>query len=215
MPKTRAQKAETLEQLTQAFKEGKSIVFADYQGMNVAKVANLRKNLRNAGVEYIVSKKTLLKLAAKSVGIELNVANLPGMLGAGFAREDEMAGAKIIGDAGKDSPIKLVSGVFEGKVVDQTYVIALSKLPSKDQLLGQLLSVINGPSAAFARVINARREQLEAGSPAPAPAPAAAPVAEAAPTPAPAEEAPVAAEPAPEAPAPEVAPAEATEAPQA
>lgn len=168
MPKTRAQKAETLEQLTKAFKEGKSVVFADYQGMNVAKVANLRKELRNAGVEYIVSKKTLLKLAAKEAGIEINVKSFPGMLGAAFTREDEMAGAKIIGDAGKDAPIKLVSGIFEGKVVDQTFVTALSKLPSKQQLLGQLLSVINGPSSAFVRLLNAKAEQAGGTSEAPA-----------------------------------------------
>lgn len=163
MPKTRAQKAESLEQLTKAFKEGKSVVFADYQGMNVAKVASLRKDLRGAGVEYIVSKKTLLRLAAKEAGIEIDVKSFPGMLGAAFTREDEMAGAKIIGDAGKDAPIKLVSGIFEGKVVDQNYVVALSKLPSKQQLLGQLLSVLNGPSSAFVRLLNAKREQ--GGSP--------------------------------------------------
>ncbi len=178
MPKTRAQKAETLEQLTKAFKEGKSVVFADYQGMNVAKVANLRKELRGAGVEYIVSKKTLLRIAAKEAGIELNVKGLPGMLGAAFAREDEMVSAKIIGDAGKDASIKLVSGIFDGKVVDQAYVMTLSKLPSKQQLLGQLLSVLNGPSSAFVRLLNAKREQSEGGSGASAPE---APVAESAP----------------------------------
>lgn len=167
MPKTRAQKAETLEQLTRAFKEGKSVVFADYQGMNVAKVANLRKELRGAGVEYIVSKKTLLRIAAKEAGIQLDVKGLPGMLGAAFAREDEMVSAKIIGDAGKDALIKLVGGIFDGKVVDQSYVITLSKLPSKQQLLGQLLSVLNGPSSAFVRLLNAKREQSEGGSTAP------------------------------------------------
>lgn len=187
MPKTRAQKAETLEQLIKAFKEGKSVVFADYQGMNVAKVANLRKELRGAGVEYIVSKKTLLQIAAKEAGIELNVKGLPGMLGAAFAREDEMASAKIIGDAGKEAPIKLISGIFDGKAVDQAYVIALSKLPSKQQLLGQLLSVLNGPSSAFVRLLNAKREQAEAGSPAPAAAAAPEVAPEAAPAEAPAE----------------------------
>lgn len=191
MPKSRAQKAETLEQLTKAFKEGKSVVFADYQGMNVAKVANLRKELRGAGVEYIVSKKTLLKIAAKEAGIELNVKGLPGMLGAAFAREDEMVSAKIIGDAGKTAPIKLVSGIFDGKIVDQAYVMTISQLPSKQQLLGQLLSVINGPSSAFVRLLNAKREQSEGGSPA---APAAeAPVAESAPAPEAPAEAPAAA----------------------
>ncbi len=203
MAKSRAQKAESLEQLTQAFKQGKSVMFADYQGMNVAKVATLRKQLRTAGVEYIVSKKTLLKIAAKEAGYELNISNLPGMLGAAFAREDEMVAAKIIGDAGRTGMIKLVSGIFDGKIVDKNFVVTLSQLPSKDQLLGQLLSVINGPASAFVRVLNANREKLEAASPVAEAAPApAAPAAEPAPEAAPAEVAPEApAAPAAEAPA--------------
>jgi large subunit ribosomal protein L10 len=65
-----------------------------------------------------------------------------------------MAPAKIICDAGKDATVKLVGGVFEGKVVDQAYVTTLSKLPSKSQLLGQLLSVLNGPMSGFVRVLD-------------------------------------------------------------
>ncbi len=87
------------------------------------------------------------------------------MLSAAFAKEDEMAPAKVIGEAGKDQPIKLVGGVFDGKVIDQAYMIALSTLPSRPQLLGQLLSVMNGPMSAFARLLNAYKEQKE-GAPA-------------------------------------------------
>jgi large subunit ribosomal protein L10 len=165
MPKTRAQKVLTVEELTKAFKKGKSAAFADYQGMTVDKITALRKRLHGAQVEYIVAKKTLLAKAAKEAGYDISFASMPGMLGAAFAFEDEMAPAKLIGDAGKDAPIKLVGGIFEGKAIDQASVIALSKLPSKPQLLGQLLSVLNGPTAAFVRLLNARREKME---PAPA-----------------------------------------------
>jgi large subunit ribosomal protein L10 len=160
MPKTRVQKAETLERLAGAFQKGKSVMFADYQGMTVAKVTNLRKEMHKAQVEYIVAKKTLIKLAAKQAGHDIDVSTLPGMLAAAFTNEDEMAGAKLIGDAGKDSPIKLVGGIFDGKVVDQTFVVTLSKLPSKNQLLGQLLSVFNGPIGGFVRVLNAYQEKM-------------------------------------------------------
>jgi large subunit ribosomal protein L10 len=163
MAKSRAQKQETLTQLEKAFKAGKSVVFADYQGMTVPKVTQLRKNLHTAQVEYVVTKKTLLMLAAKNNGVTADLRSLPGMLGVAFAKEDEMAAAKIIGDAGKDAPIKLVGGIFDGKVVDQAYVITLSKLPSKAQLLAQLLSVFNGPMSGLARVLNGHKEKLEAG----------------------------------------------------
>lgn len=160
MAKSRAQKHESLSELTELFKSGKSMMFTDYQGMTVAKMTTLRKQLSAAQVDYMVAKKTLLGLAAKQAGFAVDFSKVSGMVGVAFAQEDEMAGAKIIGEAAKvEAPIKLVGGIFDGKVIDAAYAVALSKLPSKSQLLGQLLSVLNGPSAAFVRVLNARREQ--------------------------------------------------------
>ncbi len=160
MPKSRQQKTDALVVLTEAFKSGKSVMFADYQGMTVAKVTELRKKMDAEGVKYIVAKKTLLRLAAKEAGFDIMGTSLPGMLGAAFTKEDEMAAAKLIGDAGKTTAIKLVGGIFDGKVIDQAYATTLSLLPSKSQLYGQLLSVLNGPASAFVRVINAKSEQM-------------------------------------------------------
>lgn len=199
MPKSRQQKTDALEKLTEAFKSGKSVMFADYRGMTVGTVTDLRKKMDAEGVKYIVAKKTLLRLAAKEAGFDLSDASLPGMLGAAFTQEDEMAAAKLIGDAGKTTAMKLIGGIFDGKLIDASYAIALSQLPSKSQLYGQLLSVLNGPAAAFVRVINAKSEQMGGGAvaeqavvAAPAEAPTEAPAetpaetpAEAAPAPAP------------------------------
>lgn len=186
MPKTRAQKAVTMDRLTSVLKTGKAAAFADYQGMSVQAITALRKKLKAEGVDYIVAKKTLLSRSAKDAGYDIDFKSMPGMLGVAVAQQDEMAPAKLIGDAGKDAPIKLVGGIFEGKIVDQAYIIQLSKLPSKKELLTQLLYVFNGPIGGFTRVLNAYREKQEAGSPAPAPAAEAAPAVEA-----PAAEAPV------------------------
>lgn len=199
MPKTRAQKSAEIADLAAAMKTAKAAAFADYQGMSVQNITTLRKKMHAEGVDYIVAKKTLMAIAAKEAGFDVDFKSMPGMLSVALAKQDEMAAAKLIGDAGKDQPIKLVGGIFEGKVVDQAYIVQLSKLPSKSQLLTQLLYVFNGPVGAFARLLNAYREQKEAGVPAPAPAPAAeapkaeeaAPAAEPAPAPeAPAAEAP-------------------------
>lgn len=201
MAKSRLQKQETLSELEKAFVSAKSVVFADYQGMNVPKISALRKNLKAANVTYIVAKKTLLNRAAKQAGFDMDVRSMPGMMGIALSAEDEMAAAKIIGDAGKDATIKLVGGIFDGKMVDQAYVVTLSKLPSKSQLLGQLLSVMNGPMSGFVRILDGLRSQQSAGAAAPeAPASEPAPAAEATPA-----EAPAAAETAPEAPATETA----------
>lgn len=159
MPKTRAQKNEALERLKNAFKQGKSITFADYRGMKVAALSDLRKRLRGERVEYVVAKKTLLSLAAKEAGLEIDFKTLPGMLGAAFAFEDEMAGPKLMGDAGKDAQIKLVGGVFQGKAVDGVTILKLAKLPTRSQLLGQLLSVMSGSTAAFVRLLQAYKDK--------------------------------------------------------
>ena len=164
MPKTREQKAEALQILGEAFKRGKSMVFTDYQGMTVSKITELRKKLHASQGDYVVAKKTLLALAAKQAGYELNFKSLPGMIGVAFANEDEMAPAKIIGQTGKDQPIKLVGGIFEGKMVDQAYVTVLSMLPTRAQLLGQLLSVFNGPIGGFVRVLHAHQEKQSGGA---------------------------------------------------
>lgn len=161
MAKTRTQKTSELEVLVRSFKTGKAAAFADYQGMKVAAISKLRKTMHESKVDYVVAKKSLLSLAAKEAGYDIKFNTLPGMLGVAFAQEDEMAAAKIIGDAGKNQPIKLVGGIFEGKFMDQPTIIALSKLPNKQQLLGQLLNVFNGPISGLARVLNAYREKQE------------------------------------------------------
>lgn len=164
MSKTRVQKTAALNELIDAFRSGKSIAFADFQGMTVGKMTELRKKLFAEQVDYIVAKKTLLSLAAKEAGYEVNFKSYPGMVSVAFANADEMAPAKIIGEAGKDQPLKLLGGIFEGKLIDQAYITRLSTLPSRPQLLGQLLSVMNGPTSAFARLLNSYKEKKESAA---------------------------------------------------
>ena len=189
MPKTRQEKEAIKDKLVAAFKKAKSVVFADYQGLKVAQADVLRKKARESDVEYLVAKKSLMNLAAKEAGYELDVKQFPGMLGAAFGTQDEVAPAKVLGDMGKVTSLKLVGGIFEGQVVNQEKVNALSKLPSKQQLLGQVVGTMYAPVSAFVRALNAIRESMEKGSPVAVPAasepakeePVAAPVAESAP----------------------------------
>lgn len=208
MPKTRDQKSVVLDRLTQEFKGAKSIAFANYQGITVAQADELRKKAREANVSYMVAKKTLFTRAAKAAGYELDAKQFPGMIGAAFAAEDEVAPAKVLGDMTKKTPLVLVGGIFDGQAVSKEKVDALSKLPGKMELLAMLVGTLNGVPGAFVRALNAIREKQEAGAP-PAPKAEEAPAAPAPAEAAPAAEAP-AAEPATEAApeAPVVAPAE-------
>ncbi len=161
MPKTRSQKSNVIDRLVKEFKGAKSVVFADYQGIKVSQADTLRKKTREANVGYIVAKKTLITRAAKDAGYDLNAKSFPGMLGAAFGREDEVAPAKVLGDMSKNAPLKLVGGIFEGVIVDAEKVLALSKLPSKKELLGQVVGTIYAPVSAFVRALNAIRESKE------------------------------------------------------
>lgn len=165
MPKTRQQKSEVKDRLTKEFKDATSVVFADYQGLTVAQATDLRKKMREAGVDYIVAKKTLFTIAAKDAGYDLDAKTFPGMLAAAFGREDEVAPAKVLGDMAKTTSVKLVGGIFERSVVGAEKVVALSKLPSKKELLGQVVGTIYAPVSAFVRALNAVREKRE-GAPA-------------------------------------------------
>lgn len=165
MPKTRARKSDDVKTLAQAFKTSKSVMFVDYQGLTVPKVTALRKQLTSKNVDYVAAKKTLFTIAAKEAGFEINFKNMPGMIAAAFSTEDEMAGAKVVGDAlakDKESTMKFLGGIFEGKMIDAAYASALSKLPSKQDLLGQLLRVMNGPASALVRLLNAKAQKEQA-----------------------------------------------------
>jgi len=164
MARSKQTKVEILGQLTDLFKGSTSVVFADYQGLKVAKADELRKKMRGEGLTYMVAKKTVINLAAKQAGLDLNARSLPGMIGVAFSTSDEVAPAKVLGDMTKDTTIKLVGGIFGGKAVDGAYVTALSKLPSRQQLYGMFVSTINGPVSGFVRALDAIRKQKEAAA---------------------------------------------------
>ncbi|MHB8830881.1 MAG: 50S ribosomal protein L10 [Patescibacteria group bacterium] len=155
MAKSKQQKADTKDKLAKLFKDSSSVVFADYQGLTVSKADKLRKQTREQGVTYIVAKKSIISLAAKEAGLEVDVKSMPGMIGVAFGTQDEIAPAKLLGDMTKETPIKLVGGIFDKKSLPKEQVIALSKLPGKQQLLGMLVSVIAGPMSGFVRALDA------------------------------------------------------------
>lgn len=161
MAKSKQQKVQTLAKLVKLFKESASAVFADYQGLTVPKADELRKKAHEQNLDYMVAKKTLINLAAKEAGIEINAKEMPGMLGIAFSSGDEVAPAKLLGDMTKSTPLKLVGGIMDKKVVTQDYVITLSKLPTRTQLYGMFVSTINGPVSSFVRALDAIRKQKE------------------------------------------------------
>ncbi len=138
-------------------------VIVDYKGISVADDTKLRKELREAGVEYTVVKNTLLRFAAKESGFDELVNVLEGTTALAVSNEDPVVAAKILNKYAEDSKgnFSLKAGYVEGKILDKAGVESLAKLPSKEQLLTQLLSVLNGNIRGLAVALNAIAEKKQ------------------------------------------------------
>ncbi len=156
MAKTRAQKELTLGSLTDLLKESKSAVFADFRGLPVKDATAFRNKARKENVEVVVAKKTLMRLAFDKAGYEgIDPVALDGSLVLVLGMEDEIAPARLVAEFGKDREnFKIAGGVLERKMVDASAIKALAKLPTKTQLIGQLVSVINGPLSGLVNVLS-------------------------------------------------------------
>jgi len=155
MPKTKEQKKEILDNLTEKVKKSKSIVFTQFSGLGVVENEDLRNKLREENSEYYVAKKTLLNLALKSADLDINTRDFEGQIAAVFGYEDEVAPAKIVDEfikANKDK-ISFLGGVLENRFMSQEEVTALAKLPSKQELYAKIVGSINAPVSGFVNAL--------------------------------------------------------------
>lgn len=153
-----------VKKLSQELAEAKSVVFVNFTGMGVKAQQDLKKSLREAGARMVVVKNTLLKLAgteAKLPKEALEDSVLAGQTAVVIADEDPVSPIAAIGNFLKksDKPefkIAVVEGTFQGKDA----VIALSKLPGKDVLLGQAMGSIAAPLYGILGALNSKMQEL-------------------------------------------------------
>ncbi len=155
MPVSKAKKEEVIAELTDLFKNSKSVVFTDYQGISVKDVQTLRRNLLDNDSQFKVAKKTLVKLAAKEAGFdEIPEEALVGQVGVAFSKGDEIAAAKTLYDFSKtNETVKLLSAIMEGKTLTQAETIELAKIPSRDELLAKMVGSMKSPISGFHGVL--------------------------------------------------------------
>lgn len=147
------EKAQVVAEIKEKFQNSTGVVLADYRGLTVTQVTQLRAQLREAGVEYRVLKNTLVRRAAQEVGIEGLEPYLEGPTAVAFSA-DPVAGAKILSEFAKTSKNFVIkAGVVEGKVINEAGVKALADLPSREVLLAQVLRGIQAPLAGMANVL--------------------------------------------------------------
>ena len=161
MAKTRQQKEETVQKLTEKIGRAKAIVFADYKGMSMKQLSELRDKLREVQGEFAVTKNTLLERALPASSFQLPVSSLEGPTATLFAYDDEISPIKILVKALKDFNIGKVKEGFLGSIsLDEAKIIQLASLPGKDELRGIAVGVLVAPLQGMVSVLQGNLRNL-------------------------------------------------------
>ena len=156
------QKEEEVKKLAEKFKSAKLILLADYRGINVADVTELRKKLRGIDAEYSVIKNNIVRRALADCNIEGIDEFLEGPTAVVIGKEDYLGAAKAIYEYSKNNDFyKIKVGVIDGKVVSAEELITLAKLPSRETLIAQLAGALLGNISKLAVALDQVAKQKE------------------------------------------------------
>ena len=161
-------KKAVVEALSAKIKEATSVVFVDYKGINVAQDTELRKQFREAGVEYSVVKNTLTNFAAKDAGYDFAEV-LNGTTAMASTTGDPIAPARIVCEFAKKNKLKTLTikgGIVEGSVLSADELNGFGELPSKNALVASVLGTFLAPISNLAFILDQIRVQKEGGAPA-------------------------------------------------
>ena len=137
------------------FEKSKGVYFTNYTGIDVKTITDLRKSFRESNVEYVVSKNTLTKRAAKEVGYDNLDEILTGQVGIAFS-EDATAPARIIKEFKKDNKdlLDVLGLIFDGELYPSDKYIEFANLPTKEESLTKMVVMLNQPVTKFASALN-------------------------------------------------------------
>ena len=153
--KTLNKKKNDADELSKKIKKAQAFVLADYRGINVEEVTQLRNDLRKAEVEYKVIKNTLTRFAAKENNLDELLPHLEGPTAIAISYTDPVAPAKILSEyIKKHENFKLKAGYVEGKVIDADEIKRLANVPSKEVLISMVLGGLNAPITGLVNVLN-------------------------------------------------------------
>ncbi len=154
MAKTRQQKEQDLQELTEKVKAAKSIVLTEYRGTSVKDIDTFRRSLEKEHVFTKVYKVTLIRKAFEAAGIPSASIDYKTPVVLSISEEDETAPARVIKTVGKDvKTISMLAGVADGQFLTKAQMESLADMPSKDQLRAQLVGTLNAPISGFVNVL--------------------------------------------------------------
>jgi large subunit ribosomal protein L10 len=155
------EKKKIAEDLREKFSKSKVVIVTDYQGLDVSTINMLRRKLREADVEYKVVKNTLLVRASENTDVAAIKDFFKGPSAVAISYEDPVTPAKVLTDFAKENKkLEIKVGVMGSKLLQIDDIKALSSLPSREVLLSQVLSAMNGVPTAFVRVLSGTIGQL-------------------------------------------------------
>lgn len=160
--KTRKQKQDSLDALTEQFKNAKAAMLVGFKGMTVPKDQELRSQLREAGISYSVVKNTLARKAAVGTALEPAVDQFKGVTAVALSDGDPVGLSKAIAKFAKANPevFSFKAGIVEGRVVALQDVEAIASLPSREELLSKVMFLVNAQAQRLATVTNAVARNL-------------------------------------------------------
>lgn len=169
------EKASAVSELAEDFRTSQATLVTEYRGLSVTSMKALRRTLGST-TKYSVVKNTLTKIAAREAGVPIPDEMLKGPSALAFVKGDPIDAARMLRDFSRENPFLVIKGgIYEGKAVTKEEVMQLANLESREVLLAKLAGAMKGSIAKAARVFDALRIKLEAGSPG-APTEVAAPV---------------------------------------
>jgi large subunit ribosomal protein L10 len=150
MALTKSKKKEILTKVTDVAQTAKSVVFVNFHGLTVTDSTDLRRQLRQAGVSYVVAKKTLAKKAFTEKGVTGEMPELAGELALAYG-EDLLAPAREVFSFEKkfEGKISILGGVFEGKYMTKEEMTTIASIPGQQTLYGMFVNIINSPIQRF------------------------------------------------------------------
>ena len=169
-----SQKQEQVKRLAKEFLESEISILVDYKGLDVLKMTDLRAQLRNEGIQMEVVKNTLLERASEGTDAALMKDFYKGPTAIIISKDDPVAPARILAKFAKDNDkLEIKAGALSGKLLTIEEINQLAKMPSRDELLGQLVrtlnavptslvTVLSGVPRAFVNVLNAVKDQKDA-----------------------------------------------------
>lgn len=152
---TREKKEELIKEFAKKLEDSKAVVFTDYRGLNVEEISEIRKKLREKGIEFKVLKNTLLKIAVKDSKLDIDLDQIKDRpVAAAFGYEDEVEPAKITYQFSKDhESLELFGGVLNGKSISLDEIKSLALMPSREEMYAKIVGSLASPLRGLASVL--------------------------------------------------------------